>query len=78
MTPKNFEIWLHDAIQLARAEEEEERHGAAEVRRVATYQETGVLTNDRGLVVTFDDGSEIQVTLVLSRRGRNDEDEDGE
>ena len=76
MTPKNFETWLIEAIDLKCTEEQE--HGPAEVRRVTTYEEAGVLTNDRGLVVRCNDGAEFQVTLVLSRRGRNDEDEDGE
>jgi len=40
------------------------------IRRVESYAETGMLTMDAGLVVTMDDGTEFQVTIVLSRRGR--------
>ena len=36
-------------------------------RRVDTYEEVGVLTTDPGLVITTDDGTEFQVTIVQSR-----------
>jgi len=41
------------------------------IRRVETYAEAGMLTTDAGLVVTMDDGSEFQLTIVQSRRGRD-------
>ncbi len=37
------------------------------LRRVRTYEEEGVLTNNAGLVITTADGSELQVTIVKSR-----------
>jgi hypothetical protein len=37
------------------------------LRRVRTFDEDGVLTNNAGLVVTACDGSEFQVTIVRSR-----------
>jgi hypothetical protein len=40
------------------------------VAGVNTFRNEGVLTSNRGLVVTMEDGSEYQVTLVLSRRAR--------
>jgi len=39
----------------------------AEVDRVSTFEEAGVLTRDAGLVVTATDGTEFQVTIVHSR-----------
>src|SRR4051812_29671646 len=39
------------------------------VRRVATYAERGILTCNEGLVVTLEDGSEFQLTIVRSERG---------
>lgn len=33
---------------------------------VRTFRDAGVLTNDPGLVVSFDDGREYQVTIVQS------------
>ena len=39
----------------------------AEIERVSTYDEAGVLTQDAGLVITTADGSEFQLTIVQSR-----------
>jgi len=41
-----------------------------EIRRVETFEEVGMLTNDTGLVITMQDGSEFQLTIVQSRRAR--------
>jgi hypothetical protein len=35
--------------------------------RVETYEEAGVLTTNRGLVLRLRDGSEFQLTIVRSR-----------
>ena len=35
--------------------------------RVRTYAEAGVMTYDKGLVITTPDGSEFQLTLIRSR-----------
>ena len=37
------------------------------LRRVRTFDEDGMLTNNAGLVITMADGSEMQVTIVRSR-----------
>lgn len=34
---------------------------------VQTFEEAGIPTEDRGLVVTMSDGSEYQITIVKSR-----------
>ena len=39
----------------------------AGIEGVATFEEAGVLTMNRGLVVTMDDGAEFQLTVVRSR-----------
>jgi len=39
----------------------------ADVKRVRTYEEEGVLTHDAGLVITTTDGGEFQLTIVRSR-----------
>jgi hypothetical protein len=39
----------------------------ADVKRVRTFEEEGVLTTDAGLVITTADGAEYQVTIVKSR-----------
>ena len=35
--------------------------------RVRTFAEAGVITYDKGLVITTPDGSEFQVTIIQSR-----------
>jgi len=40
---------------------------APEVRRVTTFEEAGILTYNRGLVVRTEDGSEFQITIVRSK-----------
>ena len=39
----------------------------AEIERISTFDEAGVLTQDAGLVITTADGSEFQLTIVQSR-----------
>jgi len=39
----------------------------ADVKRVRTFEEEGVLTRDAGLVVTTAGGAEYQITIVRSR-----------
>lgn len=48
------------------------------VRRIATYDDVGMLTRDRGLVIESDDGAEFQVTIVESRLAACDAMPDGE
>lgn len=51
--------------------------GPKNIARVATFEQRGVLTRNNGLVVTLADGSEYQVTIVQSKRGEiEDEDEE--
>lgn len=39
------------------------------VKSVSTFDEAGVLTRNKGLVVRMGDGSEFQITIVQSRTG---------
>ena len=39
----------------------------SEVEMVQTYDEAGILTNNKGLVLRMKDGAEFQLTLVKSR-----------
>jgi len=41
------------------------------VRDAVSYQDAGILTNNAGLVVRMDDGSEYQITVVRSRGPRS-------
>ena len=46
------------------------------IRHVETFEAVGMLTTDAGLVVVMDDGTEFQVTVVLSRHGRRDREDE--
>ena len=37
------------------------------IRRINTYEEVGMLTRDKGLVIETDDGAEYQLTIIESR-----------
>ena len=37
------------------------------IRRVSTYEEAGILTMDKGLVIECNDGTEFQLTLIRSK-----------
>jgi len=50
--------------------------GDRTLRRVETYRDLGVLSNDAGLVIGLLNGSEFQLTIIRSRRGREDHAED--
>ncbi len=46
------------------------------IREVETFKDAEIMTTNAGLVVTMDDGTEFQITIVLSRRGRGTRDEE--
>lgn len=68
---------LQDALKTLLEEiafmDEEDRQDAglpdelADVKRVRTFEEDGVLTRDAGLVVTTADDHQFQITIVQSR-----------
>jgi len=37
------------------------------IKRLRTYRDVGLLTNNKGIVVTMSDGSEFQVQVVQSK-----------
>ena len=61
MSEEDFETFLAEAIELFADESDEVDHAD-----VATFRDCGVLTMNRGLVVTIGD-SEFQLTIVRSR-----------
>jgi hypothetical protein len=54
-----FETMLYELLQ--------DDEAAPEIARVQTFEEAGLLTNNRGVVVRTRDGMEFQVTVVESR-----------
>lgn len=37
------------------------------IRQICSYDDAGVLTTDKGLVIECDDGTEFQLTIVRSK-----------
>lgn len=46
---------------------DEDEDLAESLRSADKFSDTGLLTNDAGLLIRFEDGSEFQVTVVKSR-----------
>lgn len=67
MSETEMQNWLTEAIDLQCEANEEE---PADVR---TFEEAGVLTMNKGLVVRLPDGSEFQLTIVRSRSAREED-----
>lgn len=44
-----------------------EGDASAEVVSVSSFEEAGLMTTNRGVVVRFDDGSEFQLSVVQSK-----------
>ena len=61
MNPIDIETMLYELLQ--------DEDYAPEVAKVRTFEEAGVLTGNRGVVVRTDDGSEFQINIVQSRCG---------
>jgi len=59
MNEINIETMLYEMLQ--------DDEMAPEIARVSTFEEAGVLTGNRGVVVRAADGSEFQITIVQSR-----------
>jgi len=76
LTEKGFEACLQ-AI-LSGECEVNESFDPDGVRSVCTFEDNGVLTRNRGLVVTMDDDAEYQITIVQSRPGRCERDAEDE
>ena len=59
MNEIEFETMLYELLQVEEA--------AREIVRVQTFEEAGLLTNNRGVVVRTTDGSTFQIAIVRSR-----------
>ena len=62
MNDIDIETMLYELLQ--------DEEAVPEVKQVQTFEEAGVLTYNRGVVVRADDGAEWQITIVQSRHGR--------
>jgi hypothetical protein len=59
MNEIDFETMLYEMLQ--------DEDAAPEVARVQTFEEAGLLTSNRGVVVRTRDGGTYQVSIVRSR-----------
>ena len=48
------------------------------VRRIDSFSEAGLLTRDKGVVVSMKDGSEFQISIIQSLRADVESDDDEE
>jgi hypothetical protein len=62
VTPKSLEETL---IHLLR--DTSEYPSGMEIRAVESFEEAGLLTSDRGIIILTEDGSEFQLTIVQRR-----------
>lgn len=60
MGESRFETWLREAINLMNEED-------FEVQRMDTFEEAGILTSNKGLVIKTTSGEEFQITIVRSK-----------
>ena len=65
MNERKFEQMLLDALDSASAELGTET--GLNDARVSTFEDVGMLTRNRGLVVRLQNGAEFQLTIVQSR-----------
>jgi hypothetical protein len=70
MTERDFAEQLSSLLEL-RTEELTDV-----IDRVRTFDESGLLTHDTGLVITLDDGSEFQLSIVQSAGHESEGDDD--
>ena len=70
MNERGFEELLHQILDEFADEHPSQELGYADdeyqIARTETFEEAGVLTRNRGLIVGMRDGAEFQVTVVRS------------
>jgi hypothetical protein len=60
MDEQGLETWIREAINLMNEEE-------PEIARIDSFEDAGILTNNRGLVLKTYNGDVFQMTIVQSR-----------
>jgi len=73
MNARELQDLLRDLLEeliFARDDEDDPLADLAErtegIRQIATYEDVGMMTTDKGFVVECDDGTEFQVSIVRS------------
>lgn len=74
MNARELQDLLRDLLEeliFARDDEDDPLADLAErtegIRQIATYEDVGMMTTDKGFVVECDDGTEFQVSIVRSK-----------
>lgn len=70
MTEQELQDALRETLMGLDPEDLEGFGFETELETASTFEETGVLTYNKGLVLRFADGSAFQVTLVQSEQAR--------
>ena len=73
MNEKEFENVLLESLSLTDADPESvgfDSKMEGFISDLSTFEDAGVMTMNKGLVVRLADGSEFQVTIVQSQRAR--------
>jgi hypothetical protein len=60
MDERGLETWIREAINLMNEEE-------PEIARIDSFEDAGILTNNRGLVLKTYNGDVFQMTIVQSK-----------
>ena len=68
MSEDEFMAWLQCAVEEMPQTPTDFREALTEIQ---SFGESGLLTQDVGLVLTFADGSEFEVTIVQSQEGQS-------
>jgi hypothetical protein len=79
MNERKFERTLQEVLEAVAASSSQDRIAGEELSDagISTFEDAGVLTNNRGLVVRLQNGAEFQVTIVQSQEADGaDEPED--
>ena len=74
MNDQTVQDLLHELLDIA-IESQNARDGemgeapdtAFQITRTKTFEDAMILTSDKGLVITAEDGSEYQITIVKSK-----------
>ena len=64
MTEEQMQEWLAETIDMRNSDED---YDLVENTRILSFEEAGLLTRNKGLVLRTPEGDEFQITIVKSR-----------
>ena len=63
MTEQEFRGWFHDLLEEIKDDYDDEED-IVHMKDITTFQSSGLLTKNEGLIIRMSDDSEFQVTIV--------------